>query len=139
MLKEIIYIKYIYRMNSNEISIKNKKPSTSTTPQTSVVTKPSTSTSVSTESKLPDNATLQHAVRLSISEDKAIMTDYWLPSLEGKCLIGIKDRGEKLLVKSAEEYTSNISKLYKSKDEYIIQTENSIYIVSNKIPNKKIG
>lgn len=89
--------------------------------------------------KLPDNLTLQHATKLAIVEDKAIMMDYWSFSLEKKCLIGIKDTGEKLLVKSAEEYTSPIKKFYKSNECYIIITENSIYIVVSDIPTRKIS
>lgn len=88
--------------------------------------------------KLPSDVTLKHASKLAIVEDKPIMYDYWLPSLEKKALVGVKDTGEKLLVKSSEEYTSPISKFYKSQTEYIIVTENSIYIVSSDIPTKKI-
>jgi hypothetical protein len=90
--------------------------------------------------RLPDVITLQHAARLSISEDKAIMLDYWSSSLEKKCLIGIREASnEKLLVKSSEEYTSCISKFYRSANEFIIITENSIYIVANDIPTRKIN
>lgn len=89
--------------------------------------------------KLPDNLTLQHAAKLAIVEDKAIMLDYWSFSLEQSCLIGIKDSGEKLLVKSAEEYTSPIQKFYKSNNCFIIITENSIYIVESNIPTRKIS
>jgi len=53
-------------------------------------------------------------------------------------LIGAKENGEKLLVRSEEEYTSTISKFYKSGSDYIIITENSIYIVSSDIPTRKI-
>ena len=91
-------------------------------------------------SRLPDVLTLQHATRLALSEDKAIMMDYWASSLEKKCLIGIREAtSEKLLVKSSDEYTSCISKFYKSSGEYIIVTENSIYIVANDIPTRKIN
>jgi hypothetical protein len=71
-------------------------------------------------------------------EDKPIMLDYWTASLDKKALIGVKDNGEKLLVKSEDEYTSSISKFYKTGTEYIIITENSIYLVSSDIPTKKI-
>jgi hypothetical protein len=67
------------------------------------------------------------------------MLDYWIDSLEKKVLIGIKDDEEKLLVKNAEEYTSPISKIYKLESIYIIITENSIYIVSSSIPNRRIS
>jgi len=89
--------------------------------------------------KLPSDVTLKHASKLSIVEDKPIMLDYWTASLDKKAMVGLKDSGEKLLVKSEDEYTSAISKLYKSGAEYIIITENSIYIVSNDIITRKIS
>lgn len=89
--------------------------------------------------RLPENNTLQHATKLSIVEDKPIMFDYWTSSLEKTVLIGVKDSNEKLLVKSEEEYTSPISKIYKVGTEYIIVTENSIYIVDVAIPTKRIS
>lgn len=89
--------------------------------------------------RLPADITLQNAAKLSIVEDKPILLDYWTDSLDKKILIGVKESSnEKLLVKSAEEYTSPIAKFYKSMGEYIIITENSIYIVSNEIPTRKI-
>jgi len=102
------------------------------------INKPQTNIQTKEPSRMPDAATLLHASRLGISEDRAIMMDYWQSSLDKKCLIGIRENGEKLLVKSAEEYTSNILKFYKSKEEFIIMTENSIYIVNSSIPTKKI-
>jgi hypothetical protein len=88
--------------------------------------------------RLPSDITLKHAAKLSMVEDKPIMLDYWTVSLDKKALVGVKDNGEKLLVKSEDEYTSSISKFYKSGTEYIIITENSIYLVSSDIPTKKI-
>ena len=89
--------------------------------------------------RLPSDVTLQHASKLSIVEDKPIMLDYWTASVDKKALVGVRESGEKLLVKSAEEYTSPIAKFYKSATEYIIITENSIYIVSSDIPTRKIS
>jgi len=89
--------------------------------------------------RLPDSTTLQHAVKLSIVEDKPIMMDYWTSSLEKSVIIGVKTDGEKLLVKSQDEYTSSISKIYKVSTEYIIMTENSIYIVDVNIASKRIS
>ena len=63
--------------------------------------------------RLPETKTLLHASKLSIIEDKPIMLDYWTHSLEKKALIGVKESQEKLLVKSEDEYTSPISKIYK--------------------------
>jgi hypothetical protein len=89
--------------------------------------------------RLPSDVTLKHASKLSIVDDKPIMMDYWAASLDKKALIGARENSEKLLVKSEEEYTSTIQKFYKSGSEYIIITENSIYIVSNDIPTRKIS
>ena len=97
---------------------------------------PSTS---DTSYRLPSDITLKHAAKLSIVEDKPIMLDYWSASLDKKALVGVKENGEKLLVKSEDEYTSPIAKFYKSSTEYIIITENSIYLVSSDIPTKKIS
>jgi len=99
----------------------------------------STFTESTQEYKLPDNSTLQNASRLSIIEDKPIMFDYWMESLEKTVLIGVRQEGEKLLVKNKEEYTSPISKLFKVANEYIVITENSIYIVDTGIPTKRIS
>lgn len=88
--------------------------------------------------RLPENTTLQHAAKLAIVEDKPIMLDYWTNSLDKSVLIGVKDNKEKLLVKSEEEYTSPIAKIFKVGKEYIIMTENSIYIVDVEIPTKRI-
>lgn len=89
--------------------------------------------------RLPDIKTLQHASKLAIVEDKPIMMDYWTNSLEKNVLIGVKEDNEKLLVKSEDEYTSPISKIYKVNTEYIIMTENSIYLVDVEIPTKRIS
>jgi len=89
--------------------------------------------------RLPSDLTMKHAVKLSIVDDKPIMLDYWTASLDKKALVGAKESGEKLLVKSEDEYTSGIAKFYKSGTEYIIVTENSIYIVSSDIPTRKIA
>jgi hypothetical protein len=88
--------------------------------------------------RLPESTTLQHAAKLGIVEDKPIMLDYWTNSLDKTVLIGVKDNKEKLLVKSEEEYTSPIAKIFKVGKEYIVMTENSIYIVDVEIPTKRI-
>lgn len=102
----------------------------------------STTTSESTTPngyRLPENTTLQHAIKLAIVEDKPVMMDYWASSLDKTVLIGVKENQEKLLVKNEEEYTSPIAKIYKVGTEYIIVTENSIYLVDVAIPTKRIS
>ena len=87
----------------------------------------------------PGNQCLQHCVKIAIVDDKPIMLDYWADSLDNKVLIGVRENGEKLLVKSEDEYTSPIEKIYKVENEYIIVTENSLYIVSSSIATKRIS
>ena len=89
--------------------------------------------------RLPSNTTLQHASKIGIVEDKPIMLDYWTLSQEKKIIIGVKEDGEKLLVKSEEEYTSPVVKIYKVETEYLVITENSIYIVDVQCPTKRIS
>jgi len=89
--------------------------------------------------KLPSHITLQHTLKLAIVEDRPIMMDYWTASLDKKVLIGVKESGEKLIVKSEDEYTSPISKIYKVENEYIVVTENSVYLVSSDIPTRRIS
>ena len=112
-----------------------------TTTSSAITTTATTSTTANATPnyRLPSDVTLQHASKLAIVEDKPIMLDYWTASVDKKALVGVRESGEKLLVKSAEEYTSPIAKFYKSATEYIIITENSIYIVSSDIPTRKIS
>ena len=113
---------------------------TTTVASSSAVTSSAaTSSAAASNYRLPSDVTLQHASKLAIVEDKPIMLDYWTASVDKKALVGVRESGEKLLVKSAEEYTSPIAKFYKSVTEYIIITENSIYIVSSDIPTRKIS
>ena len=50
----------------------------------------------------PSNQCLQHAVKIAIVEDRPIMMDYWTNSQDKNVLIGVKEDGEKLLVKSED-------------------------------------
>lgn len=95
--------------------------------------------STNAEYTIPSDLALQHAVKISIVKDKPIMLDYWLASLEKNVIIGVKEDKEKLLVKSEDEYTSPISKIFKVETEYLIETENSLYIVSSSISSKRIA
>jgi len=98
-------------------------------------------TTTDTGYRLPSDGTLQHAAKLAIVEDRPIMLDYWTGSIDKTVLIGVKDdeTKEKILVRSEEEYTSPIQKIFKIATEYIIMTENSIYIVDVNIPTKRIS
>ena len=98
-----------------------------------------TTTATNANYRLPTNLTMQHITKLSIVNDKPIMLDYWTKSLENTIIIGIRESGEKLLVKSEEEYTSPISKIYKVESDYIIETENSLYLADSSIATKRIS
>jgi len=90
--------------------------------------------------RLPDIKTLQNAAKLSIVEDRPIIMDYWTQSLDKSVMIGIREDGKKMLIKSTEEYTSYIEKVYRiAGKDYIIMTENSIYIVDINIPTRRVS
>jgi hypothetical protein len=88
---------------------------------------------------LPSVSALQHASKKAIIEDRPILLDYWTKSCDNTILIGVRENGEKLLVKNEEEYTSPIQKIFKVDEEYLIMTENSLYIVSASISTKRIA
>ena len=90
-------------------------------------------------SRIPTYACFQHATKVAILEDKPIILDYWTSSLDKTCLIGVRSNNEKLLVKSEDEYTSPIAKIFKVDTEYIIVTANSIYIVAADISTRRIN
>jgi len=94
--------------------------------------------STAAQYRTPEASTFVNISKIAITEDKPIMMDYWLASIEKKALIGVRENNEKLLVKSVEEYTSPIQKIFRAGNEFIIMTENSLYIVDNKIPTKRI-
>jgi hypothetical protein len=88
-------------------------------------------------SVLPSAGVLVRAAQIAIDEDRPILLDYWRDSCEKKCCIGVKD-DTKYLVKSESEYTSTIQRLFKTEGCYIVLTENSLYIVTETIPVRKI-
>jgi len=67
------------------------------------------------------------------------MLDYFVGTATNKAFMGEdQETKEKMLVKSNEEFTSLVQKMYKIQDDYIILTENSLYIVSGKIQKRRI-
>jgi hypothetical protein len=88
---------------------------------------------------MPCAQVLMHAAKIAIEDDKPIQLDYYVDSLQGKVFVGEDhETKEKMLVKSAEEFTSLIEKTYKVQEDYIITTQNSIYIASAKIQKRRI-
>ena len=88
--------------------------------------------------RLPSDATMRHAVKFAIEDDKPIAMDYWVDSVSKECMIGIRENEEKLLVKSGEEFTTPIGRVAQSGNELILATENTIYIVCKDIPRKRV-
>ena len=92
------------------------------------------------EVPLPNPTCLVQASRLAIQQDKPIQLDYYHASATSKAFLGEDpETKEKVLVKSKEEFTSLVQKLYKVGDDYIILTENSLYVVSGKIQKRKVN
>jgi len=75
-----------------------------------------TSSDIAAQYRLPSATTLQHVVKISITEDKPIMLDYWTGSLDKQVLIGMRESGD-----------------------FIVLTENSIYLVSSDVETKRIS
>jgi hypothetical protein len=109
----------------------------------STTTAPPASAAAATEPKveprLPHAKTMECAMKIAIEEDRPIMMDYWMDSLNKKVVIVVQNETkEKFLVKSDEEYTSPIVEIKRWTTDFIIKTENSIYLVSSDIAVKPI-
>ena len=78
---------------------------------------------------LPSDKTMQQAVKLSIKLVKPICFYFYVDSLKGKVSI-MTDGEDKLVFKNEDEHTSPITNTFKCENEYIIVTENTIYIIS---------
>ncbi len=88
---------------------------------------------------LPAPQTLLQAAKIAMEQDKPILLDYYADSVQGKAFLGVDEStDEKMLVKSSEEYTSLVQKLYKVGDDLLVLTENSIYLVTAKLHKRKI-
>jgi len=89
---------------------------------------------------IPSATTLLQAARLSIQQDKPIQLDYYVDTTNLKAFMcEDPETKERVLLKNRDEFTSLVSKMYKVGDEFLIMTENSIYIVSGKIQKRKVN
>jgi hypothetical protein len=74
---------------------------------------------------VPNDKTLKHAARIAIENDKPILLDYFNDTRLGKAFLGEDSASkEKMLVRSEDEYTSLIQKIFKVADDFIVITEN---------------
>ena len=109
-------------------------PATTNPPSTAIAT-PAIAPEI-----LPQPLTLLQASKLAIEQDKPILLDYYRETATATAFLGEDQASkERILIKSNDEFTSLIKKLYKAGDDYIILTENSIYIVSGKVQKKKVN
>ncbi len=113
-------------------------PASNTT--TAVTTATAPAAAAAQQDMIPSATTLQHAARLALQHDRPILLDYYIDTATGKAFLGEdNETKEKVLVKSRDEFTSSVQKSFKVGEDFLIFTENSIYIVSGKITKKKIS
>ena len=104
---------------------------------------PASATPQALETPLPHPEVLVQAARLAQQLDRPIQLDYYADTCLKKAVIGEdQDTKYKVLIKSNDEYTSLIQKIYKvgpkGAEDFLVLTENSIYIVSSKVEKRKI-
>lgn len=110
------------------------------TQASSTATSSTASATASVSSLAPTSHTLVQAAKLALEQDRAIMLDYYVDTAQGKAFLGEDgSTKERVLVKSKEEFTSLIKKLYKVGEDFIVLTENSLYIVSGKIQKRTVN
>jgi hypothetical protein len=78
---------------------------------------------------LPSNETLSQAAKLSIKVSKPICFYFYIDSCKNGAQI-VTAEGDKIIYKNNEEHTSPIRHTYKVGNEYLIVTDNTIYIIS---------
>lgn len=110
-------------------------------PTTVPATAPATSAIPPSQEILPSATALVQAAKLSIQTDKPIKLDFFIDTYTQKAFIGedSADPKEKVLVRAKDEFTSTIQKLYKISEEYIVVTENSLYLVSTRVQKRRIN
>ena len=113
---------------------------TSAVAPTATATAPASASAVQAQGPEPHITTLQHAARIAIQHDRPIMLDYYVDTATGKAFIGEDiDTKEKVLVKSKDEFTSSVQRSFRVGEDFIILTENSLYIVNGMIGKKRIS
>ena len=97
------------------------------------------SASSAAQDPIPNATCLTQAAKFAIQHDKPIQLDYYVHTHTGNAFLGEDAKTkEKVLVKSKDEFTSLIQKLYKVENDFIVITENSIYILSGKLNKRKV-
>ena len=92
---------------------------------------PNTESSQQSESiSIPCDNTLNQAAKLSIKISKPICFYFYLDSCRDNAKI-CANESEKIIFKNNDEHTSSISNIYKVNNEFLVVTENTIYIISS--------
>jgi len=82
---------------------------------------------------MPSADTLSQAAKLSIKISKPICFYFYIDSCKNNASI-VTAEGEKIIYKNNEEHTSPIKNTYKDGHEYLVVTENTIYVISCSTP-----
>jgi hypothetical protein len=92
------------------------------------------------ELEVPSEKTMAHAAQKALENDMPIHLDYFIDTRDGRAFLGEDSTTkEKMLVRSEDEYTSPISKIFKVDDNFIVITENSIYIAHKNMKKRFIS
>jgi hypothetical protein len=102
-----------------------KKASAQTQASTAVTATPAAKPKVT----LASAKTMEQAQKLSIKLVKPVCFYFYVDSLRGKVCIQ-SDGEDRIIFKNEDEHTSPILNTFKCETEYIIVTENTIYIIS---------
>jgi hypothetical protein len=82
---------------------------------------------------VPSTSCLENAAKIAIKNEKPILLDYYVDSMRKECKIVKNEEGDKFLFKNKEEYTSPLVSMFKIENDVVLETQNSIYIVSGKM------
>ncbi len=111
----------------------------SSAPQTNNQVTPAAAVAAAPTPIIPAAQVMLYAAQKSIELDKAIYLDYYIDTAQGKAFLGEdSETKERMLVKSGDEFTSIVKKVYKVQEEFVVETENSLYIISGKVQRRRI-
>ena len=78
---------------------------------------------------MPSSSTLDQLCKLSIKISKPIDFYFFIDSCRGEVKI-VEAEGDRIVYKNNEEHTSPIKHTYKVGNEFLIVTDNTIYVIS---------
>jgi hypothetical protein len=98
----------------------------------------SVATSSQSQLVLASEDTLNKAFKLSLKFTKPIDTYFYLDSCRGNVCI-LNDGEEMVIFKNEDEHTSPVLKIFKSGEQFIVMTENTIYLLSANTPMRNLN